>query len=186
MKLRNTIAFFLIIFSLHDIYSQDGGLIYLGTINCSIENAPNEIRPGFSIGAQGKIGSPGFFMSPGLVYQDFTIYSFDKHRYVNDQPSYKMLKLTNDAGFEYKIFKIFKFRFFVGASLNYVMTIDKNDYGVDFDTLSDAYFSYNYGAGISIGFVTLDFKRDNSITDFYKNYEKKGISFNCLNLGIQF
>ena len=166
--------------------SQDSGLIYAGTLDVRIENEPNTVRPGYTLGAQGKIGSPGFYMSPGIVFQKFTIEPYDKNRYFNDQPSYSMLKLTNDAGYEYKITSFLKLRIFAGVSLNYVLTIDDNDSEIDFNNLYDANFSYDYGAGISLWFVTLDFKRDNSLTNFFKDIEKKGISFNCINLGIQF
>ena len=98
-----------------------------------------------------------------------------------------MIKLTNDAGYEYKIFKFLKVRVFAGVSLNYVISIDEeNTRGINFNNLYDANFSYDYGAGISFWFLNIDFKRDNNLTDFFKDAEKKGISFNCINIGIQF
>lgn len=184
LRLVNIIFLFLVVVA--TLKSQDGAQLYIGTLNVSVPNEPNTIRPGYSIGGQGKIGSPGFFMSPGIIFQKFTVDPFDKNRYYNDRPSYSMIKLTNDAGYEYKIFKFFKVRVFAGVSLNYVISIDENTRGINFNNLYDANFSYDYGAGISLWFITFDFKRDNNLTDFFKDIEKKGINFTCFNIGITF
>jgi hypothetical protein len=185
-SLRLIILIFLIFVVFNNLNSQDGAQLYVGTLNVSVPNEPNTIRPGFNVGGQGKIGSPGFFMAPGLIFQKFTVDPFDKNRYYNDRPSYSMIKLTTDGGYEYKILKFLKVRIFAGVSLNYVISIDENTRGINFNNLYDANFSYDYGAGISLWFITLDFKRDNNLTDFFKDVEKKGISFNCINIGISF
>lgn len=166
---------------------QDGAIIYAGSLNVLVHNEPNTIRPGYSIGALGKLGSPGFFMCPGLIYQKFNVDPYDKKQFINNEPSYSMIKISTDGGYEYKLFDFLKLRLFAGVSLNYVISIDKrNQKEIGFDDLYDANFSYNYGAGLSLWFITIDFKRDNNLTDFFKFYEKKGISFNCINLGFQF
>jgi hypothetical protein len=142
--------------------------------------------PGYTVGAQAKIGSPGFYMSPGLVFQRFNIEPYDKNSFINSRPAYSMVKLINNAGWEYKIIKPLKFRFFVGVALNYVLSVDDNDRGYDLDDLYDANFSYDYGVGITVGFITLDIKRDKSLSNFFRNTTKKGIAFTCLNVGIAF
>lgn len=166
--------------------SQDGAVVYAGVLHSVPDSSPGSVRPGYTIGAQAKIGSPGFYMSPGLVFHRFNIEPNDKNNFFNSSPSYSMIKIINNAGWEYNIIKPLKFRVFVGLSLNYVLSVDDNDKGYDLDDLYDSSFSYDYGAGISFGVITLDIKRDKSLSYFFRNTDRKGIGFTCINLGIAF
>ena len=79
--MRIVFIFLFTVFCIFFLKAQDGAVIYAGTLNVMVPNEPDVIRPGYSIGAQGKIGSPGFFMGPGLIFQKFTVDPFDKKRY---------------------------------------------------------------------------------------------------------
>ena len=177
---------FVIVLSHSFLNSQDGALVYAGVLHSAPESTPGSIRPGYTIGAQAKIGSPGFYMSPGIVFHRFNIEPHDKNSFINSRPAYSMVNIISNAGWEYNIIKPLKFRVFIGVSLNYVLSVDDNDIGYDLDDLYDSSFSYDYGAGITIGFITLDIKRDKSLSYFFRNTDKKGISFTCLNVGIAF
>ena len=108
------------------ITSQNVANIQAGTLIVGINSNSFSFRPGYNVGISARIGSSGFFMDPGLYYQKFTISEFNKKKFINDKPSYSLIKINTDGGFENKITNWLLYRIFAGVSLNYVLSIDNN------------------------------------------------------------
>lgn len=179
------------------VNSQNVANVKAGVLIVSLNNNNLSFRPGYNIGIQGKIGAPGFYMSPGLFYQKFTISKYNKKEYINDKPSYNLVKLNTDAGIEKSISSLFssvnskflnsfRVRVFTGLNLNYVRSIDKNPQNINFNNINEGFFGYDYGFGFSAWFLTLDFKQERSFTEFYKDIHKTKLNFSTISLGIVF
>ena len=97
--------------------AQDVAHIKAGVLLVHLQNNKFSFRPGINLGVQAKIGVPGFYMSPGIFYQKFTILEFDKKKYINDRPKYHLVKLNVGVGFEKDITELFRFRGFAGVNI---------------------------------------------------------------------
>ncbi|HHH53265.1 MAG TPA: hypothetical protein ENK91_06375 [Bacteroidetes bacterium] len=168
------------------IKAQTVANIQVGSLLVSNDNDKFSYRPGYNVAIHARIGSPGFFMCPGLTYQRFTISEYDKTKYVNNLPSYSIVKISTNAGFENKIVKWLKYRFFAGLNLNYLSSIDNNSKNINFNSVYEGFVGWDYGVGISIGFITLDYKYEKSFTEFYKDIDKTKINFRTIVVGIAF
>jgi len=166
--------------------AQDVAHIKAGVLLVHLKNNKFSFRPGINLGVQAKIGAPGFYMSPGIFYQKFTILEFDKKKYINDKPKYHLVKLNVDAGLEKSIVKLFRFRVFAGVNLNRVIKIDNNSHNINFDNVYEGFAGYDFGLGFNIAFMTIDFKQERSFTGFYKDYKKTKLNFTTISLGVVF
>lgn len=169
-----------------NIISQDFANIKAGALMVGVSNNDFDFRPGYDLGIAVRIGSPGFFMSPSLSYQKFTIEQYNKKEYLNKRPSYSLVKLNNDAGFEFKLAKWFLYRAYAGVNLNYILSIDNNPQNIDFTQIYDGFVGYDFGVGVTLGFITLDFKWEKSFTEFYKDINKTKLNFSTINVGFVF
>ncbi|MEZ4908358.1 MAG: hypothetical protein R2771_12120 [Saprospiraceae bacterium] len=168
-------------------YSQDYAVAYFGP-TYAISNASEKVYlPGYNFGIHALLGVPGFFMSPGLGYQKLTLVSHDKQHFFHHEPSFHILNINNDAGVEYVIIRNLSIRFFVGASLNYVLSIDENTNNIDFNSIYDANFSWDFGMGITFKAISLEYKIDKGLTGVYKdNYNYSNFTIKSLNLAFRF
>jgi len=178
------------------VNSQNVAHAKTGVLIVGLNNDEFSFRPGINIGIQAKIGAPGFYMSPGLYLQKFTISEYKRSEYMNDEPSYYIVKLNTDAGVEKnilsfidsqnKFLQAFKIRIFTGVNLNYVRSIDRNPENINFNNIYDLFLGYDYGLGFSVWFLTIDFKQERSFTEFYKGIKKTSLNFSTISVGIEF
>jgi hypothetical protein len=178
------------------VSSQNGAHVKAGFLLVGLSNNEFSFRPGLNLGIQGKLGSPGFYMSHGLFLQKFTISEYNKTEYMNNRPSYYIVKLNTDGGIEKnilsfinsqnKFLKSFKVRVFTGVNLNYVKSIDKNPNNINFNDVYDLFVGYDYGLGFSAWFLTIDFKQERSLTEFYKGIKKTYLNFSTISVGFVF
>ncbi len=185
--LKIIINILLLFFSFNSkIIAQNVAHLKAGTLLAHVQNNKFSFRPGINIGIQAKIGAPGFYMSPGIFYQRFTISEFAKKKYINDKPKYHLTKLNIDAGYELKITKLFRLRAFTGINLNRIIKIDNNSQNINFNNVYEGFAGLDYGLGFNISSFSLDFKYERSFTQFYKDYNKTKLNFSTISLGFVF
>ncbi len=185
--MKNRILFILFFgFAVNALHSQDIVNLRVGLLSTSIETSEIQPRYGYNVGVSARIGIPGFFMEPGLYYENFTISSYKEKEFISDHPGFHLIKANTNAGFEYAIFKNFHLRFYLGGNLSYVAVIDKNNNDVDFNTIDYGFASYDFGIGTTIYFMTLDFKYEKSLSPFFKSFENSQITSYNISLGFMF
>jgi len=128
-------------------YTQNKAHVKGGLLLVSLSNDDFSFRPGYNLGIQGKIGAPGIYMSPGLFYQKFTISEYNKKKYINNRPSYSLIKINTDGGYEGRFTDLIRYRVFAGVNLNYILSIDNNEKNINFNNIHDAFVGYDLGFG---------------------------------------
>lgn len=145
-----------------------------------------EFRNGYSAGLKACFGTYGFFLSPGLYYQDYTI----SNKYVNLDPFIKSPRIRSAkakviVGYQADMLKRkLNFRLGGGLNYNYIIIIDKNNLAIDFQTINDKYLAYNFDVGLDIFFLNLGLSYERSIPDVIKSKNK--FDFFILTAGINF
>ncbi len=184
---KTTVNILILFFGFSTISTaQNVAHVKAGVLIVSLHNDEFSFRPGINLGVQAKIGATGFFMSPGLFYQKFTISEFAKKEYINDRPKYHLAKLNVDAGYESTLTKLFRYRVYAGVNLNRIIKIDNNSNNINFNNIYEGFVGYDYGFGFNVYFMTIDFKQERSLTEFYKGYKKTKLNFSTISLGFVF
>ena len=149
----------------------------------------NGFRNGVLAGIKGEYGTYGFFLSPGIYFQNFTISKkYTQVKPFVDDKRINMLKAKALLGYKTDVFtRKIKFKFGGGINANYIINIQKNDAGIDFKTLSDTYWGYTVETGIDILSFSLSLSYDKSFKEIWHIEDNKGyFDFMILTLGFKF
>jgi hypothetical protein len=158
----------------------------LGDSTISFPNSLKEFRNGYNAGFKAYFGTYSFFISPGIYYQEYTI----KNDYKSpdpfvDSPRIRSAKAKAVIGYQADMFKRkLNLRLGGGLNYNYIIKIDNNPYGVDFQTLSDKYLAYNFDIAFDIFFVNLGLSYEKSIPKILNSQKK--FDFIIISAGISF
>ena len=173
-------------------YSIDFGIMtggngnLLGDSLVSFPNSVKEFRNGYTAGVKAFFGTYGFFISPGLYYQDYTIKNnYEKLNPFVKSPRIRSAKAKAILGYQADMLKRkLNFRLGGGLNYNYIIIIEKNNSGIDFQTINDKYFAYNFDVGLDIYFLNLGLSYERSISDVIKSKNK--FDFIVFTAGINF
>jgi hypothetical protein len=143
------------------------------TLDDSVSVIPvklNQFRNGYTLGINGVFGTYGFFISPGAYYKDYTISEeYSKLQPFVTAPRIKSIKAKTIIGYQAGFLnnKI-NFRFGGGLNYNYIVTINKNDLGVGFNTVNDNYLAYSFDLGFDLYFLTFGLGYESTFSEVIK------------------
>jgi hypothetical protein len=144
------------------------------------------IRNGYNIEAKAHFGTFSIFISPSISYQSYSVAkNYNQiNPFVNDS-SVKSLKAKGTVGFQAGIFKkkmILKAG--TGLNYNYIIMIDKNDQGINFQTLRDNYLAYNMDLEFDFYFLNFSLSYEKSFSKILQKTDK--LDFLLFSIGIKF
>lgn len=189
----------LIIFSLIFVqfssYSQSSYSINFGVLTGKNGNYLSDsingfelknIRNGYNIEAKAHFGTFSIFISPSISYQSYTVSkNYNQiNPFVNDS-SIKSLKAKGTIGFQAGLLQNkMILRAGSGLNYNYIIMIDKNDQGINFQTLSDNYLAYNMDLGFDFYFLSFSLSYEKSFSKILQKTNK--FDFLIFSLGFKF
>lgn len=158
----------------------------LGDSTNSFPNSLKEFRNGYNAGIKAYFGTYSFFISPGIYYQEYTIKSdYKSPDPFVDSPRIRSAKAKAVVGYQADMLKRkLNLRLGGGLNYNYIIKIDNNPYGVDFQTLSDKYLAYNFDIAFNVFFVNLGLSYEKSIPKILNSQKK--FDFIIISAGISF
>ena len=144
-----------------------------------------KFRNGYTIGINGVFGTYGFFISPGAYFKDYTISgNYNMIEPFVNAPRIKSVKAKTIIGYQANFFSnSVKFRFGGGLNYNYIVTINKNDLGVGFNTVRDNYLAYSFDLGFDLYFLTFGLGYEKTFSEVIKPDNK--LDFLVLTAGIK-
>lgn len=170
-----------ILFGLIQLSSQSSYNMVFGIIagnNGNILDENNSLIPknlqhfrnGYTIGVNGVFGTYGFFISPGAYFKDYTISGYyNKIEPFVSAPRIKSIKAKSIIGYQAGFLKNrIKFRFGGGLNYNYIVTINKNDLGVGFNTVNDNYLAYSIDLGVDLYILTFGLGYERTFSEVIK------------------
>ncbi len=149
----------------------------------------SSFRNGYQIGVLGNFGTYSFFVSPGIYFKDFTIKKdFNKIDPFEKSPRIKLAKAKITLGYQTNLItRKIKLKFGGGLNGNYIININNNDEGYNFDTLEDTYLGYNIDIGLDFFSFTFNISYEKSIKEVLTlNKKSSGLDFIILTGGILF
>ena len=162
------------------------GTVLAGDINLNSISDTAVHHKGFHVGVDARIGPYGFYLSPGLHYYRIDIEPSTGFGFFSASPKFHIIKGPIDIAYKMFITRQFKFRIKGGLDINYVLLIDDNPDGVDFENINDAYFGMNVGAGFDIHRFTIDFNYESGLTNYIKDQDNSKLNYFTVSLGFFF
>ena len=162
------------------------GVVLAGNINLGSISDTSVHHKGFHAGVDARIGPYGFYLSPGLHYYQIDIQPDNRWQFFSSGPKYHLIKGPINIAYKMFITRQVKFRIKGGLDLNYVLLIDENDAGINFDTVNDAFFGVNLGAGFDISRFTIDFNYESGLTNYIKDQDDSKLNFFSASIGFFF
>lgn len=142
-------------------------------------------RNGYNIEAKAHFGTFSIFISPSISYQSYTVTkNYNQiNPFVND--SYvKSLKAKGTVGFQAGLLKKkMILRAGSGLNYNYIVMIDKNDQGINFQTLRDNFLAYNIDFELDFYFLRIGLAYEKSFSKILQNTDK--LDFLIFSVGIK-
>ena len=167
--------------------NMDFGIVMGGDGNM-ISDSIAGFRNGYTLGMHGDYGTYGFYISPGVYFQDFTI--DNNYKYIEPfvkSERIKLLKAKVLLGYKTNLFtRKLKFKFGGGFNGSYIINIAKNDKGVDFKSLSDTYYAYSFDVGLDIFSVSVNLSYEKTLKEVLSLQGNSGyFDFVIVTLGVR-
>ncbi len=177
---------FVFLFISFSATSQDIINIRLGIFNPNTEIDNLRMGLGYEAGISSRLGIPGLFISPGVYYQYFYVEEYNGKKFTDNKPTYHVMKLNINSGFEYAFMEILSLRAYVGANVNYLGLAQNNRTNSDLYSIRDLFFSYNFGLGTTVSIISLDFKFEKTFDKLYNSIPESNLNLYTVSLGVVF
>jgi hypothetical protein len=143
-------------------------------------------RNGYNLEAKAHFGTFSIFISPSVSYQSYTVSNtYNEINPFVKNSSVKSLKAKGTIGFQAGLLKKkMILRAGSGLNYNYIIMIDKNDQGVNFQTLRDNYLAYNMDFELDFYFLRLGLAYEKSFSKILQETDK--LDFLIFSVGIRF
>jgi hypothetical protein len=158
----------------------------------SISNENTSFTPegtahyGYHLGFDARLNEGLMFFNPGLHFYKFSLMSTENMDFFGHEYSMTIIKGRMNMGFVFDASRVFKPRFKIGGTLNYLTDVtDPNPLNTGLDELNST-VGLNAGIGADISVFTIDFDYERGMSNGIKDVEKSRFDYYTFSLGIFF
>lgn len=187
--MKSILILFLIMSQL-TLYGQSGAVVHVGSSLAFSDNPTtndsSESFKGWNLGLGARFGSGFWYLAPRLELHKMQLLSTPKFDPFDMDQKYTYV-IKAPVHFAARLYKksIFLLRASAGVNPNFIWSIQKNNFGLDHNTISDLHLGVGGNLGFDIGPLALDFMFEKGVTEYYKSTGYK-MDYITLQAGIFF